>query len=53
LARIPAGAVEWALSGGTPDAASESGNADHTDTGDKRGHDGGRSRVIHAFLVDL
>jgi hypothetical protein len=31
--------------------ANEAGNGDRTDCGDKRVHVGGRSRVIHAFLV--
>ena len=52
LARIAAGAVERAISGGTPEVTSEPGNGDQTEAGDKRGHVGGRSRVIHAFLLD-
>ena len=53
LARMAAGAVERAISGEMPEVASESGNGEETDAGDTRGHVGGRSRVIHAFLVDL
>ncbi|MGZ4530333.1 MAG: hypothetical protein ACXVYA_12055, partial [Mycobacterium sp.] len=34
-------------------AASEVGNGDPIDGGDERAHVGGRSRVIHAFLVVL
>jgi hypothetical protein len=52
LARMAAGAVERAISGGTPEVASEPGSGDQTETGDKRGHVGGRSRVSHAVLVD-
>ena len=53
LARMAAGAVERAISGGTPEVTRRKpGNGDQTETGDKRGHVGGRSRAIHAFLVD-
>ncbi|HEY0227907.1 MAG TPA: hypothetical protein VGC05_16295 [Mycobacterium sp.] len=52
LARMAAGAVERAISGGTPEVTSEPGNGDQTDTGDTRGHVGGRSRGIHAFWLD-
>jgi len=36
---------------GEANATNESGNGDQTDWDDKRVHVGGRSRVIHAYLV--
>lgn len=41
--------MEWVLPGGTPQATSEVGTSDQTDSGVTRCRSGGRSRVIHAL----
>jgi hypothetical protein len=48
---MAAGAPDRPSPGRNPDAANEAGTGDRTDCADKRFHVGGRSRVIHAFLV--
>ena len=53
LARVAAAAVERIALGGTPEVTSEPGNGDQAETGEKRGHVGGRSRGSHAVLLDV
>ena len=48
---MAAGAPDRAPPGRNPGAANEAGNGEEADCADKRFHVGGRSRVIHAFLV--
>jgi len=50
-ARSATGAAEWVPASRNSDAANEAGNGDQIEFGDMRVHVGGRSRVIHAFLV--
>jgi hypothetical protein len=50
-ARTGAGAPDWTPPGWNPDATIDACNGDRSDCWNKRAQVGGRSRVIHAFLV--